>query len=206
MKIVIFFFFPTSFFFPLLILFYWATAYRAESLFWLMSSCNIITLAQRKSPLEISNPNRPLFYLQLFEYMTSDNPMANCVPNSNCSHGNFKYREDFPASLWREDAGFLTLLEFGRAGKLVFAHGSIALEPWWHHGATQVTSAAWSRAFQAAALLTSTMYKQSLSPLLLRVLLWLQITEKTNSCTWANRLICKAVFGLLWTGEVFHLH
>lgn len=72
-----------------------------------MSSCNIITLAQRKSPLEISNPNRPLFYLQLFEYMTSDNPTANCVPNSNCSHGNFKHKDDFPASLRREDTGLL---------------------------------------------------------------------------------------------------
>lgn len=75
-----------------------------------MSSCNIITLAQRKSPLEISNPNRPLFYLQLFEYMTSDNPVANCVPNSNCSHGNFKHEDDFPASLRREDAGLLPVL------------------------------------------------------------------------------------------------
>uniref|UniRef100_A0A8C3XM11 Small ribosomal subunit protein uS9 n=1 Tax=Chelydra serpentina TaxID=8475 RepID=A0A8C3XM11_CHESE len=30
-----------------------------------------------------SNANRPLFYLQVFEYMTSDNPLANSVPISN---------------------------------------------------------------------------------------------------------------------------
>lgn len=94
-----------------------------------MSSRNIITRAQRKSPLEISNPNRPLFYLQLFEYMTSDNPVANCVPNSNCSHGNFKYREHFPASLRREDVGFLALFGSDGAGKPGCA---TALEPRWH--------------------------------------------------------------------------
>lgn len=145
MKIV--FFSPLSFlffFFPLLILFYWATAYRAESLFWLMSSCNIITRAQRKSPLEISNPNRPLFYLQLFEYMTSDNPVVNCVPNSNCSHGNFKYREGFPACLQREDVEFLALFGSDGARKPGCAHGSTSPEPQWHHRATEFSSAAGS--------------------------------------------------------------
>lgn len=138
--------------------------------------------------------------------MTSDNPVANCVPNSNCSHGNFKYREDFPASLRREDGEFLALFGSDGAGKPGCARGSTAPEPPWHRRATEFTSAAGSRSVQAAAQLTSATYKQSLSPLLLRVLLRLQITEKTNSCTWANRLVCKTVFGLLRTGEVFHLH
>lgn len=123
-----------------------------------MSSCNIITRAQRKSPLEISNPNRPLFYLQLFEYMTSDNPVANRVPNSNCSHGNFKYREDFPASLRREDVEFLALFGSNRAGQPGCAHGSTSLGPRWHRRATEFTTAAGSCSVSAAAALTSATY------------------------------------------------
>lgn len=48
---------------------------------------------------------------------------------------------------------------------------------------------------------TPAMHTQSLSPPLLRALP--QITGKTNSCTWASSLICKAVFGFLRTGEFF---
>lgn len=118
------FFFHCSFYFTELL-------HMEPNLFWPLSFCNIITRTQRKSPLEISNPNRSLFYLQLFEYMTSDNPTANCVPNSNCSHGNFKYREDFPASLQREGSEYLALL--GLTGQAVPAeaqprgHGGTAV-------------------------------------------------------------------------------
>lgn len=63
--------------------------------------------------------------------MTSDNPTANCVPNSNCSHGNFKYREDFPASLRREGSEYLALLGLmgpaGPAGVRPRGHGGTAV-------------------------------------------------------------------------------
>lgn len=138
-----FFFFFLLFFFHRS--FYFTELLHAEPNLYFGSRPLAISLpAQRKSPLEISNPNRPLFYLQLFEYMTSDNPAANCMPSSNCSHGNFKYGEDFPASLRREDIEFLALSGSDGAAKPGSARGSRSLEPYWHRRATELLSAAGS--------------------------------------------------------------
>lgn len=90
--------------------------------------------------------------------MTSDNPRANCVPNSNCSHGNFKYRKDFPASLLREGTECLALLELMGLGSLAVPVGG------WPRGQGG-TAMPWIH-LQEAAHMTDPCYTCSHHPLL----------------------------------------